>query len=99
MGVVGTLTSLMIDRLLPAAPGRAPEVNPFRYTPPALYTPWEGTEVVAAAGGGGVEVSRLGYARGAVWTLWKETKLFRTAVGIGFFWFLASLAQLNADPL
>ena len=69
MGVVGTLTSLMIDRLLPAAPERPLEVNPFRYTPPALYT------------------------------LWKETKLFRTAVGIGFFWFLASLAQLNADPL
>ncbi|MEZ6048153.1 MAG: MFS transporter [Planctomycetaceae bacterium] len=29
--------------------------------------------------------------------LWKTKVLFRTALGISFFWFLASLAQLNID--
>ncbi len=31
--------------------------------------------------------------------LWKDVRLVRTTFGIAFFWFLASLAQANADPL
>ena len=31
--------------------------------------------------------------------LWKDVRLMRTTFGIAFFWFLASLAQANADPL
>lgn len=34
----------------------------------------------------------------ALAALWSDRRLFRTALGIGFFWFLASLAQLNIDP-
>ena len=31
--------------------------------------------------------------------LWKDVRLVRTTFGIAFFWFLASLAQANAEPL
>ena len=34
----------------------------------------------------------------ALRALWSDRRLIRTALGIGFFWFLASLAQLNIDP-
>lgn len=35
----------------------------------------------------------------ALKVLWKDVRLVRTTFGIAFFWFLASLAQANADPL
>lgn len=31
--------------------------------------------------------------------LWRDVRLVRTTFGIAFFWFLASLAQANVDPL
>lgn len=46
-----------------------------------------------------LEWNPLTHTLPALTTLWRETKLFRTAMGIGFFWFLASLAQFNSDPL
>src|SRR5690606_4925837 len=30
--------------------------------------------------------------------LWKQKALLRTALGIAFFWLLASLSQMNIDP-
>lgn len=35
----------------------------------------------------------------ALQILWKDVRIVRTTFGIAFFWFLASLAQANADPL
>ncbi len=35
----------------------------------------------------------------ALKVLWQDVRLVRTTFGIAFFWFLASLAQANADPL
>jgi acyl-[acyl-carrier-protein]-phospholipid O-acyltransferase / long-chain-fatty-acid--[acyl-carrier-protein] ligase len=35
----------------------------------------------------------------ALQILWKDVRLVRTTFGIAFFWFLASLAQVNVDPL
>ncbi|AMV17663.1 acyl-[ACP]--phospholipid O-acyltransferase [Planctomyces sp. SH-PL14] len=55
--------------------------------------------LVAASPTRPLEIDPFSHTLPALRTLARETKLFRTALGIGFFWFLASLAQLNADPL
>lgn len=68
VAVAGTLTSLWIHPLPPAAPGAPLRVNPFVETVPALRT------------------------------LLGDRRLRRAAFGIAYFWFLASLAQLNIDP-
>jgi acyl-[acyl-carrier-protein]-phospholipid O-acyltransferase/long-chain-fatty-acid--[acyl-carrier-protein] ligase len=55
--------------------------------------------LVAASPERPLEWNCLKHTLPALKALKSEIKLFRTALGIGFFWFLASLAQLNADPL
>ena len=69
ISVAGTLTSLMIPRLVPGNPDFTLKINPITETIPALQV------------------------------LWKDVRLVRTTFGIAFFWFLASLAQANVDPL
>ncbi len=69
IGIAGTLTSLLIPRLVPGNPNCTLKVNPLTETIPALKI------------------------------LWQDVRLVRTTFGIAFFWFLASLAQVNVDPL
>ncbi len=69
IGVLGTITSLMIPKLSAGNPERTLKYNPITETVPALRI------------------------------LWKDVRLVRTTFGIAFFWFLASLAQVNVDPL
>ncbi|MBI1311437.1 MFS transporter [bacterium] len=68
VAVIGTLTSLLIPRLVAASPERQWERNP-----------------VAAV----MRDMRV---------LKSDSGILRTALGIAFFWMLASLAQSNIDP-
>jgi len=67
VAVIGTLVSLKINKLSPAAPERGFPFNPVKET---------------------LHQMRL---------LRSSTPLFRTALGVAFFWMLASLAQINVD--
>lgn len=68
VAVIGTVSSLLIQRLPAANPQRRRTINPLTETLPALRM------------------------------LWSQPALFRTALGIGFFYLLASFSQLTIDP-
>ena len=64
---VGWLASLLIARLVPAAPDRKPPLNPIPETYRNLHL------------------------------LFSNRPLLRTSLGIAFFWFLASIANMNIN--
>ena len=67
VAVLGTITSLKIRKLEPAAPDREFPYNPAKET-------WHQMQMLTSS-----------------------TPLLRTALGVAFFWMLASLAQMNVD--
>ncbi|QDT41471.1 Bifunctional protein Aas [Gimesia alba] len=67
VAIVGTIVSLKIRKLPPAAPERGFPFNPAKET-------WHQLQLLRSS-----------------------TPLLRTALGVAFFWMLASLAQINVD--
>ncbi|MFK7778827.1 MAG: MFS transporter, partial [Gimesia sp.] len=67
VAVLGTIISLKIRKLQPAAPDRGFPFNPVKET----WNQWQ--------------------------LLRSSTPLLRTALGVAFFWMLASMAQMNVD--
>lgn len=67
VAIIGTLVSLKIRKLQPAAPERGFPFNPVKET----WHQWQ--------------------------LLRSSTPLLRTALGVAFFWMLASMAQMNVD--
>ncbi|WP_339735035.1 acyl-[ACP]--phospholipid O-acyltransferase [uncultured Gimesia sp.] len=67
VAIIGTLVSLNIRKLPPAAPKRGFPFNPAKET-------WHQLQLLRSS-----------------------TPLLRTALGVAFFWMLASLAQINVD--